>query len=223
MAQNRSTAVMARRKKGTALALDDFPTPPWATRAFLETCRAHFATHHTVWEPSANRGAMVLPLREHFGHDQVLASDVHDYGAGFHIIDFLWPDAGSPGPDPDWVITNPPFRLASQFLARGRQVARRGVALFLRLQWLESERRFEDVFSATPPTVVAIHVERVNLREGRLDPKVSNATAYAWFLWDKTFPGGTRLRWIPPCRQRLERDDDYPLAPAEAAPLFEGA
>lgn len=32
-----------------------------------------------------------------------------------------------------------------------------------------------------------------------------------WLVWEKgAMGGGTALHWIPPCRERLERANDYP-------------
>ncbi|MDO5606799.1 MAG: hypothetical protein Q4G25_16740 [Paracoccus sp. (in: a-proteobacteria)] len=59
-------------------ALDDFPTPPWATRALCEALRDYIG-QHSVREPAANRGYMARPLAEYFR--AVEASDIHDYGA----------------------------------------------------------------------------------------------------------------------------------------------
>ena len=90
MSQNRSTAVMQRRSEPHD-SLDDFPTPPWATRALCEFLLLTASdpelllSELTCREPAANRGHMVRPLREFF--DEVRGSDVHDYGAGFPVND----------------------------------------------------------------------------------------------------------------------------------------
>ena len=79
MSQNRSSAVMQQRSEPHD-SLDDFPTPPWATRALCEWLVANWCQERSDWasftcrEPAANRGHMVRPLREYFG--QVLASDL---------------------------------------------------------------------------------------------------------------------------------------------------
>lgn len=79
--QNTSSAVMQQRREGRD-SLEDFPTPPWATRALCEWLDAqgfiNNAVVDTCREPAANRGHMVQPLREYFA--SVEASDVHDYG-----------------------------------------------------------------------------------------------------------------------------------------------
>jgi hypothetical protein len=189
-------------------SLDDFPTPPWATRALCEWLRDNQdePMHAmTVREPAANRGHMVKPLSEYFAH--VEPSDVHDYGVGYPVADYLW------GPLPemrDWTITNPPFRLAEQFIQRALQSSMEGVAVIVRSAFLEGKARFENLFSHTPPAYVLQFVERAPMCKGKIDPNVSSATSYSWLIW---FPAlndvDTRLRWIAPCRKRLERASDY--------------
>lgn len=205
MGQNTSSAVMQQRSEPHD-SLDDFPTPPWATRALCEL----LAMHHTdigamtVWEPACNRGHMARPLAEYFG--SVIASDIHDYGYAEHVDtrDFLFPHDWL---GIDWIITNPPFRLAEQFIQRGLEIAYEGVAVLVRSSFIESVGRYERLFKDNAPTIVAQFVERVPMVRGRYDPKASTATSYCWLIWIK---GHDRLptHWIAPCRKRLERPTD---------------
>lgn len=211
MSQNRSTAVMQRRVEAHD-SLDDFPTPRWGTRALCEWIEGRGTPLHTLTcrEPAANRGHMVAPLSEHFG--TVLASDVHDYGFGFPVDDYLFPGNL---PTVDWTITNPPFRLAEQFIFRALDTSRAGVAVILRSAFLEGCGRYERLFAPRPPTHVLQFVERVPMVKGRVDPDAASATSYAWLVWVQgleDFP--TRLHWIAPCRKRLERAEDYPVEAA---------
>lgn len=187
-------------------SLDDFPTPPWATRALIEhvigpenTCDA------TCWEPACGRGFMVEPLKEYF--TKVEATDIFDYGYA-PVRDFLsGPIAAN---SVDWVITNPPFKSAEKFVQRARIVARSGVAMLTRTVFIESIGRFQRLFSTTPPTIVAQFTERVPMIKGRVDPKASTATGYAWLVWIKSdIDTSTRLHWVPPCRKSLEKKGDY--------------
>lgn len=206
MAQNRSSAVMQQRSEPHH-SLDDFPTPPWAVRAlcdWLQDGPGFDLGLMSCAEPAANRGHMVRALREYFGC--VHASDIHDYGAGYAVEDYLFsaPSAVS------WTITNPPFRLAEQFIQRALERSSVGVAMILRSAFLEGVGRFERLFSATPPTDVLQFSERVVMHKGRLSRTGSTATAYCWLVWRLPAPpDGTHLHWIPPCRKRLERDADY--------------
>lgn len=202
--QNTSTAVMARRKEPHD-SLDYFPTPPWATRALLT--HVMDVSGESVWEPACGDGYMVRPLQERAA--RVVASDVHDYGWGHIQHDFLMPYLPTGFDGIDWVITNPPFRLAEQFVDRGLAIARRGVAVIVRTAFSESIQRYEALFRERPPFIVAQFVERVPMVKGRVDEDAASATAYCWMLWDKADKFETRMCWIPPCRSKLERPDDY--------------
>jgi hypothetical protein len=147
---------------------------------------------------------MVRALREYF--HQVAASDCRDYGFPDAIVhDFLFGVAT----DADWIITNPPFRLAEQFATHALEIAEVGVALLVRTAFLESATRYDSLFSKTPPHYILQFVERLPMVKGRVDEDASSATAYCWLVWWKGCSGPTQFHWIPPCRKRLERKEDY--------------
>jgi hypothetical protein len=151
---------------------------------------------------------MAKILREHFR--QVHASDAYDYRYG-EVRDYLR-DLYEPGAF-DWVITNPPFRLAEQFIHQSLSVARRGVAILARTTFVEGVGRHKRLFRDTPPTLVAPFSERVPMVKGRLDRKATTATSYARFVWDKGCrTSQSQIIPVPPCRKELERDGDYPPA-----------
>ena len=72
--QNRSHAVMAQRTESADNA-DNFPTPPWATRALLEHVIADRGPFNgqTCVESACGAVHMANPLAEYFG--EVRASD----------------------------------------------------------------------------------------------------------------------------------------------------
>lgn len=252
MSANRSTAVMQRRHEPDD-SLDYFPTPPWATRALCERLEliASIGTQE-VWEPACGEGHMALPLGEYF--DRVYASDVHDYSAAFaeqasvrdFLIDWNIPPRFERFP-PQWIITNPPFRMGEEFIRTALMRAQVGVAVFVRTAFLEGKERHRSLFKPTPPALVLQFVERVPVVKGRLDKEASSATSYCWIVWLKQHPAGARgpagashgdaaerakdfiaqtaFDWIAPCRTRLEQARDYPIAEAELAPapLFDQA
>lgn len=219
--QNRSSAVMQQRQEARD-ALDDFPTPMWATRALCVWLEAqgHLLKHQIAREPCANRGYMVAPLQEFFA--AVTAADVHDYGVGYAVEDYLF------GPLPDdtgWTVMNPPFRLAQQFIERALDTSGSGVAVFVRSAFLESETRYNELFSKKPPTAILQFAERVVIHKGAMRRKgekyldadgversASSATAYCWLIWETFGPldeRGTEFHWIPPCAKELEQATDY--------------
>ena len=205
--QNTSHAVMAQRGEARD-SLDDFPTPPWATRALIEHVLDDKAglSKMDCLEPACGVGHMAKVLMEYFG--QVRCSDVHPYGYG-EVRDYL--DVLYEPNSCDWVITNPPFRLAEEFVLRSLKVASKGVAILARTVFIESVGRYQNVFRTTPPTKFAQFTERVPMVKGRLDKKASTATGYGWLVWEKDNPSPPSLRWVPPCRKALERDGDYDM------------
>jgi hypothetical protein len=209
--QNTSHAVMSQRHEPHD-SLDFFPTPPWAARALMEHvlgCAAepNLWAWSRAWEPACGNGDMAKALEPYFG--EVRTSDVHDYGWGHEVRDFLMPEQNAAATD--WIITNPPFRLGPEFAITAIQRAKSGVAMLVRTAFLEGGKRHRELFAPHPPSAVAQFVERVPMFKGRLDPKGATATSYCWVVWERTVPWtGTRLVWIPPCRAKLERPGDYP-------------
>lgn len=202
-----------QQRKEAHDSLDDFPTPPWATRALCEWMLREGESIGSMiaCEPAANRGHMVRPLRDYFGG--VIAADVHDYGAGFPVRDYLFGPESMVEPA-HWTVTNPPFRLAEEFIRRALSRSSEGVAVILRTAFLESVGRYQRLFSLQPPSDVLQFVERVPMVKGRLDQEAASATAYAWLVWRSGKSGPTTFHWLAPCRKQLERADDYPSAVA---------
>jgi hypothetical protein len=212
--QNTSHAVMAQRAE-LKNSLDDFPTPPWATRALIEHVIVQKSSLSTLTclEPACGRGHMSVALAEYF--KAVETFDVFDYGFG-RVADFL--KTKHADESFDWVITNPPFRLGEEFAIRSMKIARRGVAMLTRTVFIESVGRYERLFKSNPPSRFAQFTERVPMVKGRVDKKASTATGYSWLVWEKDRLGNSELVWIPPCRKQLEREGDYQQAPRMPKP-----
>lgn len=239
-------AVMEQRSEPHD-SLDDFPTPPWATRAMIERVIMPTYAHApeigrlklrtmSVREPCANRGYMVKPLAEYFG--AVFPSDIFDYGYGYPQLDYLFPGDMSPA---HWSIFNPPFALALQFIQKSFETPGWvGTAALVRTAFLEGTDRYEKLYRTNPPNVVAPFAERVVMHEGKLrDPnklywnpkgrdsktglktgalqKPSTATSYCWLVWFKDVTTQS-ITWIRPIRRSLERPDDYPVDPSTIRP-----
>lgn len=227
MTANRSPAVMAQRAPAPD-ALDYFPTPPWATRALCEWLHRRRVILHIrrAWDPACGELHMARVLGEYFY--EALASDVHQYGAN-EICDFLALKSYAPRTPVEWIITNPPFLLAEQFIATALDHALEGVAMLVRTSFLEGQDRYRNIFAGeNRPSHVLQFSERVGMFKGRvievgkpdpfnLDDKgqprsASTATSYCWLVWDSKAPAmrPTELHWIAPCRTQLERPGDYP-------------
>ena len=232
-----SNAVVSSRAPGTDDALDYFPTPPWATRAFLPLLREldPGIGSRVIWEPAAGQGHMALPLSETGA--RVIAADIEDRPWSAAAVGTLMRRGGVRIPlalnflDPrdvvveaDWVITNPPFNQAVEFVERALEQASIGVAVLVRTAWVEGSDRYRRLFDPRPPTVIAQYVERVPMVKGTWDPSGTGlATAYAWFVWVKSAPAiDTGFRWIPPGQKAKHHcAEDVAMFCGEAdAPLF---
>lgn len=217
------TSVMSSRVEA-ADSLDDFPSPPWSARAGGELIRRIDPAATSCWEPACGRGTMAFGLADYF--DDLFATDIHDYGFG-GVLDFLGEEAAAPQYSGryDFIVSNPPFRLAEQFVRMGLRRAKRGVAMLCRSVFLEGAGR-NPLF--TDPdlgfAIAAQFAERVPMVKGRWDPQASTATAYSWFVWFRPNPdlgltedaifqaqtaGGHLGLIIPPgTRARLSRPAD---------------
>lgn len=201
-------AIMAQRHDSakTDPDADFYPTPPWAIRALMEYAPPFNGTKFTTClEPACGDGTMSRTLSEYF--DEVKSCDLHDRGYGTQQ-DFLTMPTHIKY---DWVITNPPFSLAEQFILKAFEVSTVGVAMFARTQLLEGKGRYQRLYSPRPPTYVMPFVERVPIFKRVLKPNASTATSYSWFVWHHTNVShkNTLVLWIPPCRDQLEREGDY--------------
>lgn len=216
---NGARAIMSSRKEPDD-SLDFFPTPPWATRALIEEILVpYFDTYDNasegsgrqferlrIWEPACGEGHMAEVLREYC--PDVLATDIFDYGYGDRVLDFL-SELEADGEDRDFIVTNPPFNEKGEaFVLQALKRARVGVAMFVRLQWLETVGRYERIFKDNPPTRIVFYAERVNLCKGRWDPEGGTATAYIWLVWMKG-EAPRAPHWLPPTfRKSLTLPDD---------------
>ena len=87
----------------------------------------------------------------------------------------------------DYIIMNPPYSIIEPFVMRSLGIANKGVLMLGRLQFLEGEKRFENILAEYPPTDIYVYVDRIAcFKNGDISQKMSSAQAYAWFYWDLT-------------------------------------
>jgi len=172
---------------------DLYQTPPVAVEALLRTEKLPYR----IWEPAAGRGAIVNVLRA-AGHD-VIATDLIDYGIPAGARDFLL--QFEPPSDCDTIVTNPPFKIANEFVAHALGLAPR-VIMLLRLAFLESERRRPILEGCG---LARVHVFRKRLpmmhRDGWEGRKANSGQGFAWFVWNRDYSGPAtinRISWESP-------------------------
>jgi hypothetical protein len=171
---------------------DLYETPPEATHALLR-CEP---LPRRILEPCCGPGAIVKVLRE-AGH-QVIAQDLVDYGCpdSAHSIDFLMEFRL---PEADAIVTNPPFKLAAEFIRKGLDMCPL-VIILQRLMFIEGQGR-SDIIDGH---LTRIHCFRNRLptmhRHGWDGPKTGSMVPYAWFVFEREKNGPTlmdRISWEP--------------------------
>ena len=203
MTVRKTSAFAAERKKPKHGTLDFYPTPAWATEALFNIITPYNTTTGWTlcWEPACGKGHMSEVLRKHF--TVIFSSDVKDYGYRTmnFVSNFITEDRIMPRVD--WIITNPPFNLAEKFILKALDIAEYGVAIFGRIQLLETVDRYNHIYIKNPPNIVAPFSSRVNLMEGELSNK-SGQMMFAWFVWEKDGEDALwnteppKIIWIPP-------------------------
>lgn len=166
---------------------DFYRTPPHATRALM----LKESLPLTIWEPACGDGAISTVLAE-AGHT-VHSTDLIDRGFGVPRRDFLMERT----PLADCIVTNPPFKLADQFVEHALAIGVQRIAILQRLAWLEGSERRKRLWSINPPARVWVFSKRVTMWRGD-DPNARDkggAIPFAWFWWE---PRATRteLGWI---------------------------
>jgi len=168
--------------------LDYYGTDPRSTKALLKVEQFN----HEIWEPCAGHHLMVDVLRDAGYH--VLATDIAEYDGVQHAkIDFLNLEGTWDGD----IITNPPYGLSTEFAVKALDVVKPGakVAMFLRLLFLEGNKRYEKLFKENPPKVIYVFTNR-QVSDKNDDFNHGSAVAYAWFIWEKGYSGSPEIRWI---------------------------
>lgn len=169
---------------------DLYETPEVAVHALLKVEKL---PHH-IWEPACGPGAIVRVLRN-AGHT-VWATDLVDYGCpqAQSGIDFLMErqtriDVGA-------IVTNPPFKLAGEFVAKALELAPQ-VVMLMRLAFMESEKRTPILDNGQ---LARVHVFRKRLpmmhRADWVGRKANSGMAFAWFIWDRHHSGPAALHRI---------------------------
>lgn len=139
-------------------------TPIWAVDALLR--HIIFRSGDRILEPCRGTGNIYNRLpRRHIKRYWREIDDGRDY-LKYH-----------PRRRFDFIITNPPFSLALDFLKKSLNEANT-VCYLLRLNYLGSEKR-QPFWMNHPPTDIIILSRRPSFTGGGTD-----ATEYAWFIWD---------------------------------------
>ena len=164
---------------------DYYATDPKA----IDDLLARETFDHNIWECAGGGGHLANRLKEH-GYN-VYNTDLVDRGCQDEKKDFLLCFEDFDGD----IITNPPYKLCTEFILKALSLTKNKVAMFLKLQTLEGKDRYEKIFRYYPPKVVYVYSKRIECgKNGEFIG--SSAVCYAWFVWEKGFRGDPIIKWI---------------------------
>jgi hypothetical protein len=185
---------------------DDFyATPRWATVAILDALDARGALTAAaglgrILEPSCGDGAILDVLAERVSQSRLYGVEIDTARAQatrrrfprttVAMADYLrW--TPHPGASPAWIIGNPPFKHAQEFVEHSLSFAPADcrVTLLLRLAFLASKRRAS--LYAPGAGFAALHV--LPRRPSFTPDRGTDRYDYGWFTWQKGFRGDARI------------------------------
>lgn len=175
---------------------DCYGTPTGAVHALISAINLK-PSSQPIWEPCCGEGNISRTLQE-MGFN-VISSDITDQGfPGTVTMDFFSKESErfSAKENPEWIITNPPYRLANQFV-RHALVLVPNAALLMRLAYLEGVGR-SDIIDEMGLRCVLPFRQRLPMmhRQGWDGPRSSSQMAFAWMIWERGFSGETVLKRI---------------------------
>lgn len=188
-----------------AETLEFYPTPAWQTRVLLH----YVDIRGVVLEPCAGDGA-IARLLEDRPFTTVHRNDLAVYTPpSLFAVD---PEVAAirvqtlrDATDPafwrewrvqgvDWIVTNPPFSRAPEILPLAKEAARDGVAMLLRLSYLEPAENRARWLTTHPPSRL-IFMPRASYVVGA--ESKTDQVGTMWAIWYRRGGLGTQLTWVP--------------------------
>jgi len=182
MGKNFSMNNMGQRKKS-----DFYETPYSITQQFLDSTSTLWNNEFSILEPACGNGAIVSVLQKN--NFKVVQYDIN-----------IGKDFLKETNQYHYIITNPPFSLAFEFIQKAKEIAMDRFAFLLPLSYLHGKKRYDYIYNDTifPLSRVYVYTRYPLLGESlREDGKYKTGMmVYAWFIWDKTHKGSPTIHWI---------------------------
>lgn len=173
---------------------DYYATDPHSLEIFLEKIKNdEIKLHSKIWECACGEGHLSEVLKNK-GYD-VFSSDLIYRGYGLGNIDFLKTTNIDIKSD---ILTNPPYKFAKEFVEKALEIQANGyyTIMFLKIQFLEGQGR-KELFKKYPPKYIYVNSARQTCYiNGDMSKKMSSASCYCWFIWEKGFKKEPIIRWI---------------------------
>ena len=174
---------------------DYYATDPNTLKLLLEQLKVDgIELHKNIWEPACGEGHLSEVLKSR-GYS-VKSTDIIDRGySETSPLDFLNTNSYVYIGD---ILTNPPYKYAKEFVEHALNIQEKGfyTIMLLKIQFLEGKERYK-LFQKYPPKYVYVNSSRQTCYiNGDMSKKMSSASCYCWFIWEKGFTGEPIIRWI---------------------------
>ena len=185
MKKNSALAYVGHNANGDREKDDFYPTPENATQSLLDKQKFE----GNILECACGNGAMSEVMIKN-GYD-VYSSDLINRNYGETGVDFLESDK-----QVDNIVTNPPFKLATEFTLKGFELARKKVVMLSKISYLEGVKRRELIFNKDKEERVLIFTRRVPFKKESTQKLAGGLMAFGWFIYDVNYNGKPQIDWI---------------------------
>lgn len=171
---------------------DLYETPYWVTEALIRNCLCA-DNKPNIWEPAAGNNAIVQPLRD--AGFKVHASDLAGRSEGGILMGDFLTTISAPD-NVGAIVTNPPYKLAQQFIETALDLMkpRKGlVAMLLRVDFDSANSRrhlFKDCVAWCHKLVLT---KRIVWFDGGGSPSFN----HAWYVWHWGYQGPATIGYAP--------------------------
>lgn len=191
----------ANRKGVVREALDRYYTPDACALACVRALPGNRSWPRLIVEPSVGAGSFARAARQEYLDPWILGVDLDPDATGFGACNERIVG--------DWlqtprhvferyatvlVVGNPPYSMAEEHIRFAIDATgNRGmVGMLLRLNFLGGQKRYASFWRNNPPNIVHVLSRRPSFTGGG-----SDATEYAFFVWDRAVPASrTELTWL---------------------------
>ena len=185
-----------KRKKS-----DFYETPYSITNHLLNV--ESFDTNFTVCEPACGNGAITKVLKSKWDEEKITSYDIEK--------NFL-----TETEQYDYIITNPPFSIANEFIEKAKKVARKKFAFLLPLSYLHGKKRYDTIYTDLSYGLREVFVfTRYPMlgEELRDDGKYhTGMMVYAWFVFQNEYCEKPNISWIDNNDDVLSKKDTNTVA-----------
>jgi len=172
--------VEKKRKKS-----DFYETPYSITEHLLKV--ESFDEDGVVCEPACGAGAITKVLSNKWDQKNIISYDIEK--------DFL-----TETKQYDYIITNPPFSIANDFITKAKTVAKKKFAFLLPLSYLHGKKRYDTIYTDLDYGLREVYVfTRYPMLGEKLrdDGKYhTGMMVYAWFVFENKYSGKPNISWI---------------------------